>query len=99
MGSGNETRFRDEPARPHLFDLQISSTVVSSRIYGRMSKVKNRHSIHGIPTSVTERRVGNVGPLIIQAAKQGSKDNLEFLLTLPGGTYIINFVTCSSRYS
>jgi hypothetical protein len=49
------------------------------------NKPQNRHSIHGIPTSVTERRVGNVGPLIIQAAKQGSKDNLEFLLSLPGG--------------
>ena len=45
----------------------------------------NRHSVHGIPTT-SERRVGNVGPLIIQAAKQGSKDNLEFLLNLPGGT-------------
>ena len=51
------------------------------------NKPQNRHSIHGIPTSVTERRVGNVGLLIIQAAKQGSKDNIEFLLSLPGGTY------------
>ena len=46
-------------------------------------KPQNRHSIHGIPTS--ERRVGSLGLLIIQAAKQGSKDNLEFLLNLPGG--------------
>lgn len=43
----------------------------------------NRHTVHGVPTA--ERRVGNVGLLIIQAAKQGSKENLEFLLTLPGG--------------
>ena len=47
----------------------------------------NRHSVHGIPKT-SERRVGNVGLLIIQAAKQGSKDNLEFLLNLPGGRLV-----------
>lgn len=45
---------------------------------------QTRHTVHGAPTS--ERRVGSVGLLIIQAAKQGSRDNLEFLLNLPGGT-------------
>ena len=63
-----------------------------------MSNTKTRHSIHGIPTSVTERRVGNVGLLIIQAAKQGSKDNLEFLLNLPGGKYML-LNSSSSRYN
>ena len=47
-------------------------------------KQYTRHSVHGAPSG--ERRVGNVGPMIIQAAKQGSKDNLEFLLNLPEGT-------------
>ena len=45
----------------------------------------SRHSIHGVPSG--ERRVGEVGPMIIQAAKQGSKDNLEFLLNLPEGRW------------
>ena len=30
-------------------------------------------------------RVGNVGLLLIEAAKQGSRDHLEFLFNLPQG--------------
>ena len=53
---------------------------------GMSDKRYSRHSIHGVSSG--ERRVGEVGPMIIQAAKQGSKDNLEFLLNLPEGRCI-----------
>lgn len=45
---------------------------------------QTRYTVHDALTA--ERRVENVGLLIIQAAKQGSRDSLQMLLNLPGGT-------------
>lgn len=36
--------------------------------------------------SSDDRRVGNVGVMLIEAAKQGSLDSLELLLELPQGS-------------
>lgn len=36
--------------------------------------------------SSDDRRVGNVGAMLIEAAKQGLLDSLELLLELPQGT-------------
>ena len=38
------------------------------------------------PISDGSWRVGNVGLLLIEAVKQGSRDSLEFLFDLPQGT-------------
>ena len=41
-------------------------------------------------------RVGNVGLLLIQAAKQGSRDSLEFLFgSVPQGMSIASLASCS----
>ncbi len=46
-----------------------------------------RRSVPGVLPE-GERRIGSVGLLIYEAAKQGDLDNLKFALALPDGEHI-----------
>ena len=48
-----------------------------------------RQNTTTIPVNFDGRRIGNVGLLLIEAAKQGSRDSLELLFDLPQGRVMI----------